>query len=178
MTLVSIDLQTAFNLSNTLTAQGNMLDSVYDEIQQRWRALDSRWEGSSKHSVENELNHVLGQFGNLTNRTNELGRNIKTVAERFQAADENDPLPVNPLIWTSPSDNSTSQISPQFPLTQQGGLDWQKWRFDVASGTTDMFDNFKDSFKGVFSIERLPAENIQNAIKLMERLKNGNISSS
>lgn len=32
-------------------------------------------------------------------------------------------------------------------------------------------DNFKDSFKGVFSIEKLPAENIQNAIRLMERLK-------
>ncbi len=39
-------------------------------------------------------------------------------------------------------------------------------------------DNFKDSFKGVFSIERLPAENIHNAIKLMERLKNSNTSSS
>ena len=39
-------------------------------------------------------------------------------------------------------------------------------------------DNFKDSFKGVFSIERLPAENIQNAIKLMERLKNNKINSS
>lgn len=38
-------------------------------------------------------------------------------------------------------------------------------------------DSFKDSFKGVFSIERLPAENIQNAIKLMERLKNSKISS-
>lgn len=32
-------------------------------------------------------------------------------------------------------------------------------------------DNFKDSFKGVFSIDKLPADNIQNAIKLMERLK-------
>lgn len=39
-------------------------------------------------------------------------------------------------------------------------------------------DNFKDSFKGVFSIERLPAENIHNAIKLMERLKNNKINSS
>ncbi|MEK6947380.1 MAG: hypothetical protein AABX32_07280, partial [Nanoarchaeota archaeon] len=38
-------------------------------------------------------------------------------------------------------------------------------------------DNFKDSFKGVFSIEKLPAENIQNSIKLMERLKNSNINS-
>jgi hypothetical protein len=36
-------------------------------------------------------------------------------------------------------------------------------------------DNFRDSFKGVFSIEKLPAENIQNAINLMERLKNSNI---
>ena len=32
-------------------------------------------------------------------------------------------------------------------------------------------DNFRDSFKGVFSIEKLPAENIQNAIKLMKSLK-------
>ena len=39
-------------------------------------------------------------------------------------------------------------------------------------------DNFRDSFKGVFSIEKLPAENIQNAIKLMERLKNDKINSS
>jgi len=38
-------------------------------------------------------------------------------------------------------------------------------------------DNFKDSFKGVFSIEKLPAENIQNAIKLMERLKNNDVNS-
>ena len=33
-------------------------------------------------------------------------------------------------------------------------------------------DNFKDSFKGVFSIEKLPVNNINNAVKLMERLKN------
>lgn len=32
-------------------------------------------------------------------------------------------------------------------------------------------DNFKDAFKGVFSIEKLPKGNIENAIKLMERLK-------
>ena len=32
-------------------------------------------------------------------------------------------------------------------------------------------DNFKDAFKGVFSIEKLPADNIKNAIKLMERIK-------
>ncbi|MEK6967817.1 MAG: hypothetical protein AABX51_04255 [Nanoarchaeota archaeon] len=31
-------------------------------------------------------------------------------------------------------------------------------------------ENFKDSFKGVFSIEKLPLGNIQNAIKLMEGL--------
>jgi len=31
--------------------------------------------------------------------------------------------------------------------------------------------NFIDSFKGVFSIEKLPSDNIRNAIKLMERLK-------
>lgn len=29
-------------------------------------------------------------------------------------------------------------------------------------------DNFKDAFKGVFSIEKLPADNINNAIKLVE----------
>ena len=39
-------------------------------------------------------------------------------------------------------------------------------------------DNFRDSFKGAFSIEKLPVENIQNAIKLMERLKNNEINSS
>ncbi len=33
-------------------------------------------------------------------------------------------------------------------------------------------DNFKDSFKGMFSIEKLPKENIENAINLMEKLKN------
>lgn len=32
-------------------------------------------------------------------------------------------------------------------------------------------DNFKDSFKGVFSIEKLPKGNIENAIKLLEKLK-------
>ena len=32
-------------------------------------------------------------------------------------------------------------------------------------------DNFKDAFKGVFSIEKLPKDNIENAIKLIERLK-------
>lgn len=32
-------------------------------------------------------------------------------------------------------------------------------------------DNFRDAFKGVFSIERLPRDNIDNAIKLAERLK-------
>ena len=32
-------------------------------------------------------------------------------------------------------------------------------------------DNFRNSFKGVFSIDKLPAENIQNAIKLMKSLK-------
>lgn len=32
-------------------------------------------------------------------------------------------------------------------------------------------DNFKDAFKGVFSIEKLPKDNINNAIKLMEKLK-------
>ena len=32
-------------------------------------------------------------------------------------------------------------------------------------------DNFKDAFKGVFSIEKLPADNIKNAIKLVESLK-------
>lgn len=31
-------------------------------------------------------------------------------------------------------------------------------------------DNFKDSFKGVFSIEKLPQNNIENAIKLMNYL--------
>ncbi|MBS3131460.1 hypothetical protein J4212_03450 [Candidatus Woesearchaeota archaeon] len=31
--------------------------------------------------------------------------------------------------------------------------------------------NFKDSFKGVFSIEKLPKGNIDNAVRLMERLK-------
>ena len=35
-------------------------------------------------------------------------------------------------------------------------------------------ENFKDSFKGVFSIEKLPSSNIENAVKLMERLKNSN----
>lgn len=33
-------------------------------------------------------------------------------------------------------------------------------------------DNFKDAFKGVFSIEKLPKDNIENAIKLIERLNN------
>ena len=33
-------------------------------------------------------------------------------------------------------------------------------------------DNFRDSFKGVFSIEKLPKDNLDNAIKLMEKLKN------
>lgn len=32
-------------------------------------------------------------------------------------------------------------------------------------------DNFKDAFKGVFSIEKLPKGNIENAIKLMNKLK-------
>ncbi|MBI2656799.1 hypothetical protein HYX03_03600 [Candidatus Woesearchaeota archaeon] len=32
-------------------------------------------------------------------------------------------------------------------------------------------DNFKDAFKGVFSIEKLPKGNIENAIKLIEMLK-------
>ena len=32
-------------------------------------------------------------------------------------------------------------------------------------------DNFKDAFKGVFSIEKLPTDNIRNAIKLVEKLK-------
>ena len=32
-------------------------------------------------------------------------------------------------------------------------------------------DNFKDAFKGVFSIEKLPKDNIENAIMLMESLK-------
>lgn len=32
-------------------------------------------------------------------------------------------------------------------------------------------DNFKDAFKGVFSIEKLPKGNIENAIKLVESLK-------
>ena len=32
-------------------------------------------------------------------------------------------------------------------------------------------DNFKDAFKGVFSIEKLPKGDIENAIKLMESLK-------
>lgn len=130
MTLISIDLQAAFNLSNTLTAQGNMLDSVYGEIQQRWRALDSRWEGSSKHSVENELNHVLGQFGHLTHRTNEMGRNVKGIAERFQSADENEPLPVTQWTWTLPV--NAPEVPPYFQTVQEGGLDWQKWWFDMS----------------------------------------------
>lgn len=33
-------------------------------------------------------------------------------------------------------------------------------------------DNFKDAFKGAFSIEKLPKDNIENAIKLIERLNN------
>ncbi|MBI2661289.1 hypothetical protein HYX09_03405 [Candidatus Woesearchaeota archaeon] len=33
-------------------------------------------------------------------------------------------------------------------------------------------DNFKDAFKGVCSIEKLPKDNIENAIKLMEKLSN------
>ena len=37
-------------------------------------------------------------------------------------------------------------------------------------------DNFKDAFKGVFSIEKLPADNIKNAIKLVENLKSKNKS--
>jgi hypothetical protein len=32
-------------------------------------------------------------------------------------------------------------------------------------------DNFKDAFKGVFSIEKLPKGNIENAIKLIKNLK-------
>lgn len=32
-------------------------------------------------------------------------------------------------------------------------------------------ENFKDSFKGVFSIEKLPKNNIDNAIKLMKKLQ-------
>jgi len=32
-------------------------------------------------------------------------------------------------------------------------------------------DNFRDAFKGVFSIEKLPADNINNAIRLVETLK-------
>ena len=32
-------------------------------------------------------------------------------------------------------------------------------------------DNFRDSFKGVFSIEKLPKGNIDNAIKLLEDMK-------
>ncbi len=32
-------------------------------------------------------------------------------------------------------------------------------------------DNLKDAFKGVFSIEKLPTDNIKNAIKLIEKLK-------
>ncbi len=144
MTLISIDLQAAFNLSNTLTAQSNMLEGVYGEVQQRWRVLDSSWEGSSKHSVENALNHVLGQFGNITNRTSEMGRNIKTVAERFRAADENNPLLVNPLIWTSAPVNATTEISPYIQTHQEGGLDWQKWWFDIGSGTTGILKDLKD----------------------------------
>ena len=34
-------------------------------------------------------------------------------------------------------------------------------------------DNFKDAFKGVFSIEKLPKGNIENAIKLVKNLKEG-----
>jgi len=32
-------------------------------------------------------------------------------------------------------------------------------------------DNFKDSFKGMFSIEKLPKGNIENAVKLVEKLQ-------
>ncbi|MBI3027116.1 hypothetical protein HYY70_03305 [Candidatus Woesearchaeota archaeon] len=35
-------------------------------------------------------------------------------------------------------------------------------------------DNFKDSFKGVFSIEKLPKGNIGEAVKLMKKLKTQN----
>ena len=41
-----------------------------------------------------------------------------------------------------------------------------------------MSDNFKDAFKGVFSIEKLPRGNIENAIKIIEKLKSNKTDSS
>lgn len=99
MTLISIDLTQARQTAGTFTSSGNALDDVCGHLQQQWLALSSTWEGHSKHETEAEVRAVLNQGRRCAEFTRERGAKVTQIADRFQAADENEPFPVTAVAW-------------------------------------------------------------------------------
>jgi WXG100 family type VII secretion target len=103
MPLISIDLQQARQTAGTFSSSGNTLDDVCAHLQQQWSALSSTWEGHSKHATEAEVRAVLNQGRHCAEFTRERGAKLTQIADRFQAADENEPFPVTAVAWQAAS---------------------------------------------------------------------------
>ena len=96
----------------------------------------------------------------------------KTISARIPAKEILIALKINSARLTDARDIVALCQNVDFDMVAEF-MDNNKGIYDNLNNLLSYFksDNFKDAFKGVFSIEKLPKGNIENAIKLMENLK-------
>jgi uncharacterized protein YukE len=99
MTIISLDLNDARQTARILSSSGNTVDDVCGQLHQQWSALSATWEGHSKHEAEAEVRAGLNQGRRCAEFTRERGAKLTQIADRFHAADENEPFPVQAMIW-------------------------------------------------------------------------------
>lgn len=107
MSLISLDLNQARQTSGAFSSSGNTLDDLCGQLQQHWSSLSSTWEGDSKYDVASEVQALLNRGRQCAEFTRERGNKLTQIADRFQAADENEPFAVSLLgeFGSSPVDD-------------------------------------------------------------------------
>ncbi len=122
MTPISISPPLAHETADRLRVSSLALEEVQAQLRHRWGLLAVSWQGQSKGPVEHDVQTAFWQLRRLIERTRSMGLDLNAMAERFAEADENAPLPVWGVTWsTRPGTTTTAAIEPA--AFAQSGLD-------------------------------------------------------
>ncbi len=184
MTVISLSVLHARETASTLVDSGLRLDRLNEYLLGQWARLASRWQGTSKGLVEDEIDIAFRVLLRLMEDTRQLGARLEVIAGRFEDADERVAFEVPALAWSAASlatfaAGFESAVSPELDNLALGGglsgaflpisdlaecvrnwLSGRGWTTDADPATTPPTGSFGD----LINSPRLPvAEPVKSA---------------
>jgi WXG100 family type VII secretion target len=100
MAQIRIHTERVKEIGQRLTARGDLLAEMSDELQRAINSLDTgSWDGRSRHEAETLLNRVRPESTQLAEALDALGRTLMHVAEVFEREDNTAAHNLDGLAW-------------------------------------------------------------------------------